>query len=432
MKNSKICMTALALMMAMATWAQTNIVVLSDTHVMGPGLLVNDGAAWQNELAYDRKLLDYSQEVFDVLMETMLSEKPDMVLITGDLTKDGELLSHQYVAGQLNRLREAGIKTFVIPGNHDFGSKHALIFDGDQSSKAEVVSREQFTDLYRNHGYGAESLRDETSLSYCCEPVEGLLLIGLDSGTDGRLEESTLQWACQQAAQAQQQGKYVLAMMHHALLPHFNAEDQLLPSSVVQNYETVRNRLADAGVQVVLTGHIHISDIAKDYNADLTRSIYDISTGSVISYPCDYRRLTLSEDRTQLSVSTSRITTLPDHPVFGTTANGTTAKERLHQSLSQFVKRSIKNDMIASVAANALLIHAEGNENESEEASNIMGTLQLAKMFVSSSMKAKMAEHGLSWDLLESIVTSIMTDTTNLGIEGRQDQTNDLTLTIKK
>ena len=197
MKNSKICMTALALMMAMATWAQTNIVVLSDTHVMGPGLLVNDGAAWQNELAYDRKLLDYSQEVFDVLMETMLSEKPDMVLITGDLTKDGELLSHQYVAGQLNRLREAGIKTFVIPGNHDFGSKHALIFDGDQSSKAEVVSREQFTDLYRNHGYGTESMRDETSLSYCCEPVEGLLLIGLDSGTDGRLEDSTLEWACQ-------------------------------------------------------------------------------------------------------------------------------------------------------------------------------------------------------------------------------------------
>ena len=427
MKNSRICMMALALMMAMATWAQTNIVVLSDTHVMGPGLLVNDGAAWQKELANDRKLFDYSQEVFDVLMETMLSEKPDMVLTTGDLTKDGELLSHQYVAGQLNRLREAGIKTFVIPGNHDFGSKHALIFDGDQSSKAEVVSRAQFTELYRNHGYGAESLCDETSLSYCCEPVEGLLLIGLDSGTDGRLEESTLQWACQQAAQAQQQGKYVLAMMHHALLPHFNAEDQLLPSSVVQNYETVRNRLADAGVQVVLTGHIHISDIAKDYNADLTRSIYDISTGSVISYPCDYRRLTLSEDRAQLSVSTNRITTLPDHPVYGTTA-----KERLHQSLSQFVKRSIKNDMIASVAANALLIHAEGNENESEEASNIMGTLQLAKMFVSSSMKAKMAEHGLSWDLLESIVTSIMTDTTNLGIEGRQDQTNDLTLTIKK
>jgi hypothetical protein len=53
-------------------------------------------------------------------------------------------------------------------------------------------------------------------------------------------------------------------------------------------------------------------------------------------------------------------------------------------------------------------------------------------MFVSSSMKARMAEHGLSWDLLETIVTSIMTDTTNFGIEGRQDQTNDLTLTIKQ
>ena len=60
-----------------------------------------------------------------------------------------------------------------------------------------------------------------------------------------------------------------------------------------------------------------------------------------------------------------------------------------------------------------------------------MGTVQMAKLFVSSSMKAKMAEQGLSWDLLEAIITSIMTDTSNYGIEGRQNQTNDLTLTIE-
>jgi len=426
MKKYRIIVTAVALLMAAATWAQTNIVVLSDTHVMGPGLVVSDGTAWQKELAGDRKLLDYSQEVFDVMIETMLSEMPDMLLITGDLTKDGELLSHQYVAKQLDRLREAGIKTFVIPGNHDFGTKHALTFDGDESSEAEVVSREQFATLYRRHGYGPESQRDEASLSYCCEPVDSLVLIGLDTGAEGVLAESTLQWACRQAARAQQQGKRVLAMMHHALFPHFNAEDQIVPSSVVKDYETVRNRLADAGIQVVLTGHLHISDIAKDYNADLTRPIYDISTGSVVSYPCDYRRLKFSQDLRQLSVTTSRITTLPNHPTFGTTA-----KERLQRFLTDFVKRGVKNDMVASVAAKALLIHAEGNENESEDAAGIMGTVQMAKLFVSSSMKAKMAEQGLSWDLLEAIITSIMTDTSNYGIEGRQNQTNDLTLTIE-
>ncbi|MBR1502621.1 MAG: metallophosphoesterase [Prevotella sp.] len=426
MKNRRIVVMAFGLMMAVAAWAQTRIVVLSDTHVMGPGLIVNDGPAWQNELAGDRKLLDYSQEVFDVLIETMLSEMPDMLLITGDLTKDGELLSHQYVAGQLDRLREAGIKTFVIPGNHDFGTRHALVFDGDQKNRAEVVSQQQFTELYRHHGYGPESLRDEASLSYCCEPFDSLMLIGIDSGYDGRLAESTLQWVCQQASRAQAQGKRVLAMMHHALFPHFNAEDMVVPASVVKDYETVRNRLADAGIQVVLTGHIHISDIAKDYNADLSRPVYDISTGSVVSYPCDYRRLQFSQDLKQLSVTTTRITTLPNHPTFGTTA-----KDRLQQFLKDFVKKSIKNDMVASVAANALMVHAEGNENESEEASNIMGTFQLGKLFVSSSMKAKMAEHGLSWDLLETIVTSIMTDTSNYGVEGRQDQTNDLTLTIE-
>lgn len=426
MKKCRIGMTVLALLIAAATWAQTNIVVLSDTHVMGPGLVVSDGTAWQNELANDRKLLDYSQEVFDVMIETMLSEMPDMLLITGDLTKDGELLSHQHVVSQLDRLRDAGIKTFVIPGNHDFGTKHALMFDGDESSGAEVLKREQFAELYRRHGYGPESQRDAASLSYCCEPVDSLVLIGLDTGKDGTVAETTLQWACSQAARAQQQGKRVLAMMHHALFPHFNAEDQVVPSSVVKDYETVRNRLADAGIQVVLSGHIHISDIAKDYNADLSRPIYDISTGSVVSYPCDYRRLKLSQDLRQLSVTTSRITTLPNHPTFGTMA-----KNRLQRFLMDFVKKGIKNDMVASVAARALMIHAEGNENESEDAAGIMGTVQMAKLFVSSSMKAKMAEQGLSWDLLEAIVTSIMTDTSNYGVEGRQDQTNDLTLTIE-
>jgi len=418
-------MTAVALAVAVASWAQTRMVVLSDTHVMAPGLVVSDGTAWQNELARDRKLLDYSQEVFDVLIETLLSEKPDMLLITGDLTKDGELQSHQYVAGQLDRLCEAGIKTFVIPGNHDLGTSHALVFDGEQSSRAEVADRQQFAELYRRHGYGADAVRDEASLSYCCEPADGLVLIGIDSGSGGSLPESTLQWACQQASRASRQGKRVMAMMHHALLPHFNGEEQLVPMSVVQDYETVRNRLADAGVQVVLSGHIHISDIAKDYNADLSRSVYDISTGSTVTYPCDYRRLTLSDDRRQLSVTTSRITTLPNHPAFGTTA-----KDRLHQFLVDFVRQRIKNDMVCSMGANALLIHAEGNENESEDAGSIIGMLKFGKAFVGSSVKARMAEHGLSWDLLEAIVTSIMTDTTNLGVEGRENQTNDLTLTI--
>ena len=100
---------ALAIIASLSTQAQTKIAVLTDTHVMSPELLVNDGTAWRNHLASDRKLLDYSQEIYDVLIDKFLADKPDMLLITGDLTKDGEMLSHQYVIAGLDRLREAGI-----------------------------------------------------------------------------------------------------------------------------------------------------------------------------------------------------------------------------------------------------------------------------------------------------------------------------------
>ena len=104
------------------------------------------------------------------------------------------------------------------------------------------------------------------------------------------------------------------------MFPHVNGMEKLSSSYHVKGYENVRNRLVDAGIRIILTGHVHISDIAKDYNLTLTDSIYDVNSGSTISYPCDYRELTLSEDRSQLSIQTGHITSLPSDSDFMNTA----------------------------------------------------------------------------------------------------------------
>lgn len=59
------------LMAPMMAVAQTRIAVLTDTHVMAPSLLVSDGTAWQTYLASDRKLVDYSKDLFDVMVERL-------------------------------------------------------------------------------------------------------------------------------------------------------------------------------------------------------------------------------------------------------------------------------------------------------------------------------------------------------------------------
>jgi DNA repair exonuclease SbcCD nuclease subunit len=98
------------------------IMLWTDLHVMNPALLVNAGNAWQNYLASDRKMVDKSWEIFDGMVDFALAEKPDMLLVAGDLTKDGEKQSHVYVATGLQKLVDAGIQVYVIPGNHDRGT----------------------------------------------------------------------------------------------------------------------------------------------------------------------------------------------------------------------------------------------------------------------------------------------------------------------
>ena len=78
--------------------SEYNIFVMSDIHVMAPELLVEKGTAYENYVKTDPKLLEESGEVLRTVVDVVLEKKPDLVLIPGDLTKDGELLSHQLVA----------------------------------------------------------------------------------------------------------------------------------------------------------------------------------------------------------------------------------------------------------------------------------------------------------------------------------------------
>jgi len=112
-----------------------------------------------------------------------------------------------------------------------------------------AATDEWFAARYANYGYHANSERESTSLTYACEPIDGLVVIGIDSGTDANVSTTTLNWVVEKAAAARKAGKTVIAMMHHPLMPHFVGVDNFVATSVVSHYETVRNALADADVK---------------------------------------------------------------------------------------------------------------------------------------------------------------------------------------
>lgn len=309
-----------------------SIIVMSDIHVMAPQLLEKTGTAYENYLNQDPKLLEYSGEVLEYLVAETEKRNPDLVIIPGDLTKDGELLSHQLVVSILSKLRNAGIPVIVVPGNHDIDNPDGYYFDGDNTRPAERTSPEQFKSLYADFGYNQAYAKDPASLSFVCEPLKGLVLLCIDTNkyeenkyidkgdeknynqTSGRIRPATLDWMLDEADKARDLGKQVVLVQHHNVVQHYDAQSTLQGDYVVADYEKVSKQLMEHGIHMAFTGHTHLQDIAQ-YRiiADNAQpdSLIDVATGSVISYPNPWRTIKVNNEFTEWQINTEYVTTIP-------------------------------------------------------------------------------------------------------------------------
>jgi 3',5'-cyclic AMP phosphodiesterase CpdA len=286
------------------------IMVISDPHLLAPSLYDDGKAAHQLEKS-DMKLVTLSDLIMKTMSDVIIAEKPQLLLISGDLTLNGERASHERLAEHLQRLQEAGVRTLVIPGNHDVMCPYSKQYKGDEPAAVPNVTSEEFATIYAHFGYGSDSQRDPSSLSYTCEPIPGILILGIDSNiyatsrdnevkyhTDGAVKPETLEWIRHQLSQAQKSGKRVIAMMHHHLVEHIDGEAKLLPNYIAANHNEVAQVLREGGVKVVFTGHLHITDAAT------IDGITDVSTGSASTYPIAMRTVTIDSQLTTMSIET--------------------------------------------------------------------------------------------------------------------------------
>ena len=309
-----------------------SIIVMSDIHVMAPQLLENRCTAYENYLNQDPKLLEYSGEVLEYLVGETLQRNPDLVIIPGDLTKDGELVSHQLVVSILEKLRSAGIPVIVVPGNHDIDNPEGYYFNGDNTRPAERTSPEQFKELYADFGYNQAYATDPASLSFVCEPLQGLVLLCIDTNkyeenlylekgdaknynqTSGRIRPATLTWMLAEADKARAEGKQVVLVQHHNIVQHHDAQSTLQSDYIVADYENVSKQLMQHGIHMAFTGHTHLQDIAQYRTiADNAQpdSLVDVATGSTISYPNPWRTIKVNNDFTEWQINTEYVTSIP-------------------------------------------------------------------------------------------------------------------------
>ena len=311
------------------------IAVMSDLHYLSPDMIA-DTEDFEHALNSDRKLLKESSAILNEMFERVRADKPDILLVSGDLTKDGEQECHAALAKQLQQLQQdvPGLKIYVINGNHDIRNYNAKNFN-TADGKAVLATRTEPEDFKRIYDFvysdptviatftPAEGNK-AGGLSYVARPVEGLTVIAMDTcryssdntsigddehETSGAISADLEKWVIEQTAVAKARGDLVIGLEHHGLVPHFDVEPTILPMYLVNGYERIAQEYADAGMSVVFTGHMHAVDIAAMTTA-AGNTFYDIETGSALTYPCpirfvDLRRSTVGgETNTYMSVST--------------------------------------------------------------------------------------------------------------------------------
>ena len=311
------------------------IAVMSDLHYLSPDMIA-DTEDFEHAFNSDRKLLKESSSVLHEMLERVRADKPDILLVSGDLTKDGEQECHAALAKQLQQLQQdiPGLKIYVINGNHDIRNYNAKNFN-TADGKAVLATRTEPEDFKRIYDFvysdptviatftPAEGNK-AGGLSYVARPVEGLTVIAMDTcryssdntsngddehETSGAISADLEKWVIEQTAAAKARGDLVIGLEHHGLVPHFDVQPTILPMYLVNGYERIAQEYADAGMSVVFTGHMHAVDIAAMTTA-AGNTFYDIETGSALTYPCpirfvDLRRSTVGgETNTYMSVST--------------------------------------------------------------------------------------------------------------------------------
>ncbi len=386
--------------------------VISDLHYTHPALIVEKGKALDDYLQRDRKLLLESDALLRKSVENLLNEDVSVVLIPGDLTKDGELISHQGVVELLQPLREKGVKVLVVPGNHDIDNPAAVSFHGDEIRNVQSITPVQFKKIYNDYGYGNAISYDKNSLSYVNEPVDGLRVICIDACkyyentfvsrgakrdscvTHGTIKPETMNWIKTEVQVAKLLGKQVIAMMHHGVVEHFDHQSFFAGPYLVDNFEWVQKSFMEAGLNVVFTGHFHASDIAKieDNNGNY---LYDIETGSIVTYPCPYRVINIADN--QLDIKTMLIESI-DYPIpagmsfqayaenmvdVGFNEMISSLINEYHSSLPEYMPKWLRHivripdaekftDIVLSTlspsAVKMLVAHYGGNENRIENA----------------------------------------------------------------
>ncbi len=177
-------------------------------------------------------------EVVDRILEDVHARAVDLVVVSGDLTQRARRWQFQAAAEMLGRFQPP---TLVVPGNHDV---YAWWYP---------VSR-LFRPLRRYRRY----ITDDLTPTYV---QDGLAVLGINSATGRTVKGGHISRAARRAVRTffagQPASAFKVLVVHH----HLIKIQALAPHDVARAARDTLEAAVEAGVDLVLCGHLHISHV---------------------------------------------------------------------------------------------------------------------------------------------------------------------------
>ena len=269
---------------------EETIFVASDLHLYSENLLgPNNENCTKENMASDGRIQEYDYVLVNALIDEVNEKKPEYLIITGDLSYNGERDSHVELTKMLSKIDNT--KVLVIPGNHDMYSLSAFSALEDKTKRIRSINVDNFREIYSDFGYSEAYSYDKDSLSYIYELSEDKWALMLDTTlakynedidlniVAGALEEPSMVWLENNLKYAKENGISVISFSHHNLLVH---NELYTTTHTITNYEDILELYAKYDVNLNFSGHLHIQSIEDTVVNE--KEIYDIASGSILDY----------------------------------------------------------------------------------------------------------------------------------------------------
>ncbi len=279
------------LCLASSAFTESRLMVVSDLHYLDPSLYPDRSLFLQALQRGDGKITQCGEELLAALYREILAERPDALIVTGDLTFNGERKSHTTLSAWFRAVEEAGVPVWVIPGNHDINAPSAVSFTDGSYRRTETVTPAEFSEIY------ADFLKPGIAgFSYPAEISSDLWVVMTDvswyqdqAQTFGSFTARHAVWLEKTLKHAQEKGVTVITATHHSLLPHtrFARENFLMFGN-----EEMAALVRRFGVALNLSGHLHIQHIAQE------DGLSDAALGAFCIWPHRFAMVTLGGNST--------------------------------------------------------------------------------------------------------------------------------------